>query len=96
MSAPPPYNPSYPQQSYGPPQPGYEQQQSYVQRPGYGYGAPQQAYYGGQPGYGFPQLQPQCVNVGHRNQESKSAASNCWLWALLAFCCGCCLADCCD
>uniref|UniRef100_A0A914I3C3 Cysteine-rich transmembrane CYSTM domain-containing protein n=1 Tax=Globodera rostochiensis TaxID=31243 RepID=A0A914I3C3_GLORO len=74
-----------PQPNYGP-HPG---------QGGYGYPSqpyPQQGGYGGYPQQ--PQNQPQVVYVERQEQPRRS--DNCCLWALLACCCGCCLAECCD
>uniref|UniRef100_A0A915LU16 Cysteine-rich transmembrane CYSTM domain-containing protein n=1 Tax=Meloidogyne javanica TaxID=6303 RepID=A0A915LU16_MELJA len=75
------------------PPPYNPQYNCYPPQPQPNYRQPQPGYaYGGQyPGY--PQQQPQVVVV-ERNRPSRD--NNCCLWALLALCCGCCIADCCD
>ncbi|VDK72061.1 unnamed protein product [Litomosoides sigmodontis] len=87
MSAPPPY------QS---PQCQYPSPQNYG-APGYCYPAqPQQPYYPNQPafGHGYSQ-QPPFIQTAGPPQSSGSNSSKCCLWALLAFCFGCCLGECC-
>uniref|UniRef100_A0AAF5Q559 Cysteine-rich transmembrane CYSTM domain-containing protein n=1 Tax=Wuchereria bancrofti TaxID=6293 RepID=A0AAF5Q559_WUCBA len=88
MSAPPFYQ-----------SPQYPPQQTYS-GPGYSYPSqPQQSYYPNQPqptfGYGYGQ-QPTIIQTTAPPRNSGYDSSKCCLWALLACCCGCCLAECCD
>ncbi|KAI6181300.1 hypothetical protein M3Y98_00814400 [Aphelenchoides besseyi] len=82
MSAPPPYNNSYPN--------SYPQQN-------YGYGQPMPQYNNGYPqqgGFGYPQPnQPQVVYV--ERERNRGSDNNCCLYALLACCCAllCCSRD---
>ncbi|MFH4973370.1 hypothetical protein AB6A40_000079 [Gnathostoma spinigerum] len=59
-------------------------------QPGYGYGYGPQ-YGPPQPGYGPPPPQQCCPQPQQRSDKS-----NCWLYALLGLCCGCCLGEMCD
>uniref|UniRef100_A0A0N4ZBK2 CYSTM domain-containing protein n=1 Tax=Parastrongyloides trichosuri TaxID=131310 RepID=A0A0N4ZBK2_PARTI len=91
-----PYNPNFPPQhpqqtNYNMSQQPYYPNQGYPSQQGYPpQGYPQQGAYGAPP--------PQVIYVNERREchQPSSGKDNCCLWALLACCFGCCLADCCD